>query len=99
MTRMAPLRHSKRGPLRRTPVSVVFPDGPEIVHCEVEDVREDSPFKAPQVNAGVAAVLAVWPWACPARTVVSSSKPNFFITADYAAAGTDFQFAWLLPRS
>ena len=30
--------HSKRGPLRRTPVSVVFPEGPEIVHWEVAAV-------------------------------------------------------------
>ncbi len=43
--------HSKRGPLRRVPLSVVFPEGPEIVHwVVVEAVREDSPFRAPQVN-------------------------------------------------
>jgi hypothetical protein len=58
---MAPSTHSKRGPLRRTPVSVVFPEGPEIVHWEVEDVREDSAFRVPQVNAFVAGPLAVWP--------------------------------------
>ena len=38
---MAPPTHSKRGPLRRTPVSVVFPEGPEIVHCEADAVREE----------------------------------------------------------
>ena len=61
MTRMAPSMHSKRGPLRRMPVSVVFPEGPEIVHCEVEAVREASPFRVPQVNALVVGPLAVWP--------------------------------------
>jgi len=50
--------HSKCGPLRRAPVSVVFPEGPEIVHCDVEDVREDSPFKLPQVNEAGAGVPA-----------------------------------------
>lgn len=53
--------HSKRGPLRRAPVSVVFPEGPEIVHCDVEAVREESPFKVPQVNeagAGAGALAA-----------------------------------------
>ena len=43
--------HSKRGPLRRVPLSVVFPEGPEIVHCEAAPVRDDSAFSAPQVKA------------------------------------------------
>ena len=74
-TRMAPSMHSKRGPLRRTPVSVFFPDGPEIVHCEVEDVREDSAFRFPQLKAfgcrgwGLLVwALTAWPCAGPART-------------------------------
>ena len=83
--------HSKRGPLRRTPVSVVFPEGPEIVHCEVEDVREDSAFRVPQVNALVAGPLVVWPCASLARTTVSSTKPTLLIGLDYAAAAPDFQ--------
>ena len=58
MTRTAPSMHSKRGPLRRAPVSVVFPEGPEIVHCEVAAVREDSPFRLPQVNEVGAGGLA-----------------------------------------
>jgi hypothetical protein len=53
--------HSKRGPLRRTPVSVVFPEGPETVHWEVEAAREDSAFRTPQVNAVAAWPFAVWP--------------------------------------
>jgi hypothetical protein len=53
--------HSKRGPLRRTPVSVVFPEGPETVHWEVEEAREDSAFRTPQVNALAVWALAVWP--------------------------------------
>jgi hypothetical protein len=54
--------HSKRGPLRRTPVSVVFPEGPEIVQREeVEGVRELSAFSTPQVNALAVSGLEVWP--------------------------------------
>lgn len=48
---MAPSRHSKRGPLFRTPLSVVFPEGPEIVHWEVAADREVSAFRTPQLNA------------------------------------------------
>ncbi|MNC95612.1 hypothetical protein D3C83_127730 [compost metagenome] len=54
---MAPARHSKRGPLRRAPVSEVFSAGPEIVHCEVEPVFQASAFSVPQVNA-----LVLWPF-------------------------------------
>ena len=99
MARMAPSMHSKRGPLRRTPVSVVFPEGPEIVHCDVEAVREVSPLSAPQLNAAAAGTLAVWPWACPARTAARSTKPARFIWADYVVVGSDFQFASPMPRS
>src|SRR5262245_25224813 len=76
--RMALSRHSKRGPLFRTPVSVVFPEGPEIVHCDVDAVRDDSAFKVPQVNAVVLWVLADWPSAGAARNA-SSNDPTLFI--------------------
>src|SRR5258708_22242778 len=82
---MARSMDSKRGPLRRTPVSVVFPAGPEIVHREVEEVREVSAFRTPQLNSLAAGLLAVWPplgwpsltwpYAGPARMAASSSKP------------------------
>jgi hypothetical protein len=52
--------HSKRGPLRRTPVSVLFPEGPEIVQWEFEEVREVSAFRTPQVNALAVWALRVW---------------------------------------
>src|SRR5262249_54635857 len=77
-TRMALSRHSKRGPLFRTPVSVVFPEGPEIVHCDAEAVRDDSAFKAPQVSAVVLWLPTDWPAAGAARTA-SGSKPAFLI--------------------
>src|SRR5215216_3439167 len=88
MTRMAPSTHSKRGPLRRTPVSVVLPEGPEIVHCEVEAVRDDSPFRMPQVNAAAVGLFAVWPWACPASASASNTKLVLLIWPDYAALGS-----------
>src|SRR5215217_1278875 len=93
MTRMAPPMHSKRGPLRRTPVSVVFPAGPEIVHCEAEAVREDSPFRVPQLNAS-----EVCPCACPAWTIVSNTRPALLIRADYAAASSDARRVMLNRR-
>src|SRR4030095_13438800 len=84
MTRMAPAMHSKRGPLRRTPGSVVFPEGPEVAHCEPQGSLEPSPFRVPQVNAS-----AVCPSACPARTIVSNTRPALLIGADYAAKSVD----------
>src|SRR5690349_17364209 len=79
MTRIAPSRHSKRGPLRNTPVSVVFPDGPAIVHCEVDAVFEDSPLRAPQASDVVAGPPALWALAWPARSAASRSKLAFLI--------------------
>jgi hypothetical protein len=58
--------HSKRGPLRSTPVSVVLPAGPVTVHWEAEDIREDSALSVPQVNtlgAGAFWLGASWPFA------------------------------------
>jgi hypothetical protein len=77
---MSPSMHSKCGALRRIPVSVVFPEGPEIVHRKVEEVREVSPFNTPQVNVLAVWVAAVWvflvcPYAGPTRIAVSSSTP------------------------
>src|SRR5262245_49561856 len=79
MTRIAPSRHSKRGPLRSTPVSVFFPDGPVIVHCEVDAVFADSPFRAPQASDVVAGPPALWALAGPARSTVSRSTLCFLI--------------------
>src|SRR5262245_49560329 len=79
MTRIAPSRHSKRGPLRSTPVSVFLPDGPVIVHCEADAVFEDSPFRAPQASDVAAGPPALWAFACPARSTVSRSKLSFLI--------------------
>src|SRR5262245_32626026 len=87
-TRTAPSMHSNRGPLFRTPLSVVFPEGPEIVHCDPEEIREDSAFRAPQVNTFVPWVLPDWPranWPCAgvATTAITSSKPALFIWPCY----------------
>ena len=47
---MALPTQSKRGPLRRVPVSVVLPDGPEIVQREVAPARVLSAFRVPQLK-------------------------------------------------